>query len=558
MIQVVWLSYDEKTPARGYWDHGMLERLLDNALWQPPGGFEFTHTEDLSKAKDGCVIVLPARAQAEYVDRLNEDIKRLKWVLVILTGDEESVFPFEKIDHPNMRLWVMSPRAKHEGHRFLGTGYPPQAIPGLSNAYMEYTLKPMDYFFAGQVTHPRRTECVEQLRAMGERDDLEGDYLATEGFTQGMRPAKYYKMLAAAKIAPAPSGPETPDSFRVFEALEAGCIPVVDHGPDAFDMPDYWTFFFGEQPPFPVVTDYEQLHGYTLDMVSQWPAKGIEVYAWWQAKKREMAYNLALDIMHLTGATPSQKLPSEQVTVLIPTSPILLHPKTHMIEETITTVRHHLPNCEIILMIDGVRKEQKNLQKVYDEYRRILLWKCNFEWHNVLPLVFSEHTHQAGMTRRALDLVNTPVVMFVEHDTPVVTDEPIPWEDLIESILGGEANIIRLHHEAGVLPEHEPLMLDDKPSSSGPAPMRKTMQWSQRPHLANVAFYKDILDRYFRPESRTMIEDHIHGIVQTDCITDRKLGWFKWRLWIYAPEGNMKRSYHLDGRGNEPKYEMKT
>jgi hypothetical protein len=34
------------------------------------------------------------------------------------------------------------------------------------------------------------------------------------------------------------------------------------------------------------------------------------------------------------------------------------------------------------------------------------------------------------------------------------------------------------------------------------------------------------------------------------------MGWYNWRLWIYTPEGNIKRSYHLDGRGGDPKFEM--
>jgi hypothetical protein len=94
------------------------------------------------------------------------------------------------------------------------------------------------------------------------------------------------------------------------------------------------------------------------------------------------------------------------------------------------------------------------------------------------------------------------------------------------------------------------------PDLEGGTPMRKTMQWSQRPHLASTAFYRQMLDRYFHPDSLTMIEDVIHGAVIEDCRKDSIMGWYSWRLWIYHPEGNIKRSYHLDGRGDDPKYEM--
>jgi hypothetical protein len=74
------------------------------------------------------------------------------------------------------------------------------------------------------------------------------------------------------------------------------------------------------------------------------------------------------------------------------------------------------------------------------------------------------------------------------------------------------------------------------------------MQWSQRPHLASTAFYRQMIKNYFNPKSRTMIEDVIHGVVIESCRKDAVMGWYSRRLWIYTPEGNIKRSYHLDGR----------
>ncbi len=89
--------------------------------------------------------------------------------------------------------------------------------------------------------------------------------------------------------------------------------------------------------------------------------------------------------------------------------------------------------------------------------------------------------------------------------------------------------------------------------------MMRTAQWSQRPHLASTAFYRDMIDRYFNPQSRTMIEDVMHGIVHEAYQREGEMGWNLWRLWIYTPETDslgIKRSYHLDGRGADPKYDM--
>ena len=129
VIPVVWLSYSDQTPARGYWDQGQLEALFSHELWRPVGAHEFKHLYSLD-GLDGAIIVLPARSQFEFVDRLQRDIERLKWVVLMLVGDEEQVFPSHELSHPNMRLWVMSPRKGRNyppGTRFLGSGFPPDA-----------------------------------------------------------------------------------------------------------------------------------------------------------------------------------------------------------------------------------------------------------------------------------------------------------------------------------------------------------------------------------------------------------------------------------------------
>jgi hypothetical protein len=86
-------------------------------------------------------------------------------------------------------------------------------------------------------------------------------------------------------------------------------------------------------------------------------------------------------------------------------------------------------------------------------------------------------------------------------------------------------------------------------------PLLRTAQWSQRPHLASTEFYRNVLSRYFGTEARTMIEDVMHGVVDHAWRTDREQGWERFRLWLYAPPGDVKRSTHLDGRAGESKFE---
>ena len=266
--------------------------------------------------------------------------------------------------------------------------------------------------------------------------------------------------------------------------------------------------------------------------------------AWWMAEKRRFVKNLERDLTEL-----GQKKTRASTTVLMPTSPIPSHPSTAMIEETIESIHANLGDVETIIMCDGVRPEQADREDDYAEYLRRLTVLCQRRWTNVLPVVFDTFQHQANMTRAALELVDTPTVLFVEHDTPLVTDEPIDWQGCFRSLNANELDVIRFHFEARIPDAHRHLMRDTVPLK-GQIPYLRTTQWSQRPHLARTDYYRKIIDEFFPSTSRTMIEDRMHGICQNQP-------WVRNRIGIYAPGKNLKRSLNLDGRGDDPKYEMR-
>lgn len=235
------------------------------------------------------------------------------------------------------------------------------------------------------------------------------------------------------------------------------------------------------------------------------------------------------------------------ITIIIPTSVLPSHPSTAIIDETIASIRYHLPDSEIILQIDGLRSEQLDRKADYDDYKTKVLHKCLTEWTNVLPIVFDEHSHQSTMLKETIDLVKTPLLLYVEGDAPLVTDETIDWQKCLDFIYNGDATTIRFHHE-GVIPhEHEQLMLGSKNG------FMRTVQWSQRPHLSTTLYYKEIVLPALAPI--VFIEDTFHGTVANDYIDNGRIGWLKHRLWIYYPNNtNIKRSYTTDGRQGGLKY----
>lgn len=497
-----------------FWDQTLLKDIL---------------AELVGKETDRKIIVVPGANKT--VEEVNLYISKIPQVLVIVTSDEGNTFPTEQLVHPDMKLYVQYPQMPKHFHadRLLPIGYTPKTRAVLKKAGM--SAKSVDWFFSGQINHPSRKELFDKL------EDMSGGRLVgTEGFAQGLDQKEYIQQMARTKVVPCPGGPLSPDSFRLYEALEAGAIPIPD-------KPEFWRMMFGEVP-FLTVENWRDIDKHINHYKDRFDVAN-QCHAWWLRQKRQMLHNLEDDL----------QVPPDDITVLVATSPVQSNPDTHYIEETVNSVRERLPNSEIILMIDGVREEQKNLTKNYTEYTRRLLWKANHEWGRVFPLVFEAHHHQANMTREALKHVRTPTILFMEHDVPLC--EEILFAQIVEAIKSGHANMVRFHYEAHIHPEHKHLMLDDVPQIIKGVPMIRTAQWSQRPHLASTEFYRHIIETYFSVTSNTMIEDLIYGVVVNAFNARGQAAWNDFKLWIYAPEGDMKRSLHTDAREGESKYEMR-
>jgi len=242
------------------------------------------------------------------------------------------------------------------------------------------------------------------------------------------------------------------------------------------------------------------------------------------------------------------------VTVLIPTSVIPSHPSTSIIEETLQSIAWHLPKSRMIILADGLRDEQKDAAPRYSTYlyklNQLLLseWRSTKEGDTFSRRIYewNRHTHQVGMLRDVLSEVTTPYIIFVEHDTPLVK-RPIEWDAIYMELAAGTVNSVRFLPDPQILECHEHLMGQTIETSR--LRLRETIQFSARPHIATVDFYKKILS-YFSPEAKAFVEDGIY----THCVN---APWSEFKLAIYLdPKGkDSKFSYHLDGRAASRKFD---
>lgn len=548
-VHVAWWTGHPKVAARRFWDQAIAEELLDRSRHHL-----VTHDSILQIPQDeGGIVLVPARFQDGDATLLNHALEPMPWVILILTSDEEASFPVEDLDHPNLTLWVQYARpGRHDHARRLPLGpttdtwqltdVDPQVVDG----------RDLDWFFAGQITHHRR---VDAARAIVGRDN--GLLVASSRFAGGLDQTTYLRQLASAKVVLAPSGPVSPDSFRLWEALEAVALPLVDARASHYDVDGYWPWLLEQDPPFPIIEDWDTVGDVVDDALAGWPANAVRAAAWWQQHKRRLGLRLDADITAATGHAPRAERISDLITVVMTTSPIPSHPATDIIDATIASVRAQpeLEAAEMIVAADGIPPALEHRAGDWWHFLRRFLWATARGDHGrLLPLIAGEWRHQALTAAWALEQVTTPLVLMMEHDTPLVGD--VDWDGLGKAILAGQANVIRLHHETTVLDVHRYLMVDQEPQEVCGVQLLRTAQWSQRPHLASTEFYRRLLFDYFGPTSRTMIEDCVHGVLANAWDELGEEGWDRFRVWMYAPGPDMKRSTHLDGRGADPKGEM--
>lgn len=271
MIPVCYQSYNVARQPLLFGDQVMMKDIFDSHA-------EFYITTGINNRFDGAVVTMPLHQNELYIDNLNADLSKLKWVLLILTANEFGSDAYKDIKHPNMKIWLQTPKQSDEADRFLPLGYPTEIKP-------KRVKKKYQWFFSGQITNPVREQCVEVLREL-----KDGKLIETAGFWQGVEHSEYIKLMAQSRVIPCPSGPATPDTFRLYEALELGCIPIVDSS-------WYWYKLFG-MPPFPILENWNNLP-IVMSTIQNNERFAKTIFDWWGNFKDELIKNLFADIKEL-------------------------------------------------------------------------------------------------------------------------------------------------------------------------------------------------------------------------------------------------------------------
>lgn len=193
---------------------------------------------------------------------------------IVLLSDENLIDPCEWLHDPNcvgcMRNYVHPNFLTNPKVTVFGLGY--------KRDFHKYLNPSKDgnrdllWSFAGTL-HGDRKKVVDLFK-----DERPNKTHACSGFgaEDGLNTKEYVEMLQESVYALCPSGQDSMDSFRLYEALEAGCIPVTLDNSKQFSLhPSYWHGVFRNEIDIPFI--YDKTWENCLNKVKNLPINNIEL-----------------------------------------------------------------------------------------------------------------------------------------------------------------------------------------------------------------------------------------------------------------------------------------
>lgn len=271
MINVIWWE-----GQRGYWDHGLFMNVFDKY----PDLFPQHNSKELIYP-DRAIVIVPGKPE---VTPLRAYLDKLKSGLVILTSEEDAYFNWQGAIPPHLEIWTQyyAPSKEEIKTRLL---------LGAPTRIKDYKINldlPKKYLwsFVGQVQNPSRQVCVEVLKGLPDGFLLIADAFGGVG---GLNYQDYLDIMCESKFVICPAGSMCVDSFRFYEAIECGAVPITEkRAPRDSHTFNYWKET-GTLDKFIQVDNWGQISKLT-DV--NFESMNILVADWWADYKQELEKKL--------------------------------------------------------------------------------------------------------------------------------------------------------------------------------------------------------------------------------------------------------------------------
>jgi hypothetical protein len=155
-------------------------------------------------------------------------------------------------------------------------------------------------FFCGYMGAPERSPERHAMVRVVQEHRLPAVLIGTGGFSQGLSPSEYAGHLENTRFALVPKG-NSPETIRLYDALEAGCIPI------ALETPFFTATGALGSAPFVILRSWQELPAFLDDYLAKARAGNSDhledrrraIASWWrdfkaaQQRKIKMAVDAA-------------------------------------------------------------------------------------------------------------------------------------------------------------------------------------------------------------------------------------------------------------------------
>ena len=208
---------------------------------------------------------------------------------ILVTGDEWYRSSFEFMSKSSMYCDLIintcySPHMELFGNVVqIPFGLGNSQFPAYPPDWRSKLASERDYFwsFAGDPNKStRKAMLAEMERYEGGFTHLISGWMAMDSLS----PQDYRALLENSVFAPCPAGWANVDSYRVWESLEAGCIPIVERR----DF-DYFTLIGGRHP-MPALRDWREVHTILEPYRERGAAEELRAACanWWAGYKQSL------------------------------------------------------------------------------------------------------------------------------------------------------------------------------------------------------------------------------------------------------------------------------
>lgn len=282
-MMVVW--YDGQ---RGRWDHGMYMDVIE----RHPDVFQQWNEGNPPEGVESAIVIVAGRPS---VTPLRRFLSTLKSGVVILTSEEDSYFDWKVAIPDRLEIWT-----QYYSQAFK-EGIKTRLLLGPPSRLKDYKINldlPRKYTwsFVGQVQNPFRQECVEALSQLSDGFLRVAEMFGGNG-PSGMEYQEYLDIMCQSKYVICPSGSMSVDSFRLYEAIECGAIPITDmRCPREKDMEGYnWWNDVYPKHKIMLIDSWKNLSMSWFD--ERYYESRLKYNEWWTTYKQEFEKRL-LDAAH--------------------------------------------------------------------------------------------------------------------------------------------------------------------------------------------------------------------------------------------------------------------